>query len=403
MALHLCMGTVAKPSVVDYWSEYWPAVMPGFGRVMSSSRFTMILSCLHFVNNENSVAWGKELSLGEMTIAFKGRSTLKLYNPQKTDKYGYKAFVLSEASTGYVLQWSVYTGQNGNDCDGLGLTHLVVCQLMEPYTGNGHEVYMDSCYTSPAIAKELAAKDTGLCGNVNCNRRGMSKDLRPAQLMLRRGDDPVFMWQDKLLACAWNDMKHLNMLSSIHGNTCVLKHICTKGSVTAFCDVNKPVCVDSYNSYMGGVYRADQKMKTYLFPHRARKWYSGIFNALMSICVVNFHIIYIRSTAAPHKPLKVFIQELIISLLEGYKRMEGKRAGRPSEQELEMPQWLTEWYFLAEAHGCPDCAVCSDRSCHQGRRQTQCRCAQCGVGLCDMPCFERYHTLKDYKQCHPDR
>uniref|UniRef100_A0AAV2M1M1 FISNA domain-containing protein n=1 Tax=Knipowitschia caucasica TaxID=637954 RepID=A0AAV2M1M1_KNICA len=42
------------------------------------------------------------------------------------------------------------------------------------------EVYMDSCYTSPALAIELAAKDSGLCGTVNYNRRGMPKGLKPA-------------------------------------------------------------------------------------------------------------------------------------------------------------------------------------------------------------------------------
>ncbi len=25
------------------------------------------------------------------------------------------------------------------------------------------------------------------------------------------------------------------------------------------------------------------------------------------------------------------------------------------------------------------------------------RCSQCGVGLCAVPCNERYHTLKNYK------
>ncbi|KAM9386212.1 small integral membrane protein 13 isoform 1-T1 [Pholidichthys leucotaenia] len=357
MASHVSMGIVEKPALKDYWAEFWPAFTSGFGRVMTYKRSAIILSCLHFANNDNWVAYGepghdrlfkirpvidcvvprfaaayapgKELSLDEMTIAFKGRLTLKLYNPTKLDKYGYKAFVLSEASTGYVVRWSLYNGQNGDDCDSLGATHLVVHQLMEPYTGKGHEVYMDSYYTGPAITMELAPKDTGLCGTISSNRRGMPRDLRPALLPLRRGDDPVFMWHDKLLACAWHDMKRITMLSSIHTNTCVQKCICTKGSATGFHNINKPVCVDNYNTYMGGVDRAGQRMKTYLFLNRAKKWYSGIFNALMSICIVNSHILYTRCTAGPHKPLKLFIQELI-SLLEGHKRSEGKRPGRPS-------------------------------------------------------------------------
>ncbi len=111
-----------------------------------------------------------------MTIAFKGKSTLKQYNPKKTDKYGYNVYVLSEASSGYVLQWSMYTGQNANA--DLGATHLIVRQLMAQYTGKGHEVYMDSYYTSPVIANELAHNDAGLCGTVNCKRCGMPKQCQ---------------------------------------------------------------------------------------------------------------------------------------------------------------------------------------------------------------------------------
>ncbi|KAM9409505.1 piggyBac transposable element-derived protein 4-like [Pholidichthys leucotaenia] len=432
MALHLSMGILQKPALKDYWGEFWLTFTPGYGRVMTYDRFAIILSCLHFANNDNWVEYGqpghdrlfkirpvidcvvphfaaayapgKELCLDEMTVAFKGRSTFRLYNPKKTDRYGYKAFVLSEASTGYVLRWSLCNAQTGDDCGSMGATHLVVRQLMEPYTGKGHHVYMDSYYTGPAITMELAAKDTGLCGTVSSNRRGMPRDLRPALLPLRWGDDPVFMRHNKLLACAWHDTKRVTMLSSIHANSCVRKRICTKGSATCFRDINKPVCVDSYNTYMGGVDRADQRMKTYLFPHRAKKWYSHIFNALMSICVVNSHILYTKCTAGPHKPLKLFIQELIRGLLEGHKRSEGKRAGRPSQQALETPQRLTERHFMAKSTGSrPDCVVCSDRSRPQGRRQTHFRCAQCGVGLCAVPCFECYHTLKNFKLCHLDR
>ncbi len=42
----------------------------------------------------------------------------------------------------------------------------------------------------------------------------------------------------------------------------------------------------------------------------------------------------------------------------------------------------------------PDCVDCSDRAYSKG--------SQCGVGLCAVPCNERYHTLKNYKLCHLD-
>lgn len=431
MSLHLCMGVVEKPSIEDYWAEFWPAFTPGFGKVMPRNRFEIILSFLHFANNDEYIGMGqpghdrlfklrpiidmiiprfsqaygprKELSLDEMTIAFRGRSALKQYNPRKPNKYGFKAFVLSEACTGYVLGWSLYTGHDADEASQLGATHLIVRRLMAPYLGKGHEVYMDSYYTTPAIANELADNDTGLCGTVSCNRRGMPRRLRPTELDLRKGDDPVFMRHGRLLACAWHDTKRFTLLSSLHGNSCVKKRIRTKQSKTGFLEVNKPVCAEKYNSYMGGVDTADQRIKTYLFPHRSRKWYNRIFNAILSISVVNSHIIYCRCTPGPHKPLKAFIQNIITDLLEGYAKKEAKKYGSPSKPGGEIPQRLTERHWLRKADDRPDCVVCSDRTRPKGRHQTTLRCSQCGVGLCAVPCNERYHTLKYYKQCHLDR
>uniref|UniRef100_A0A3P8TSD3 PiggyBac transposable element-derived protein domain-containing protein n=1 Tax=Amphiprion percula TaxID=161767 RepID=A0A3P8TSD3_AMPPE len=394
MALHLCMGLVEKSEIEDYWDGFWPTYTPGFGKVMSRNRFEVFLSFIHFVNNDERVERGlpghdrlfkvrpiinmiiprfsaiygphKELSLDEMIIAFKGRSTLKL-----------------EVSSGYVLQWSMYTGQNTHDDENIGATHLIVRQLLAPYTGKGHEVYMDSYYTSPAISRELANNDTGMCGTVNCNRRGMPR---------------VFMRHDKLLACAFHDTNRLTLLSTIHGNLCTKKRIRTKENVTGFREIEKPVCVDSYNTFMGGVDTADQRMKTYLFPHRSRKWYSRIFNAVVSISVVNAHIIYTRCNPGQQKTLKVFIQSIITSLLEGYSKKEGKKGGRPSMQQGEVPQRLTERHWLRNTDDRLDCIVCSDHTHPKGRRQAQFRCSQCGVGLCAVPCNEIYHTLKHYKE-----
>lgn len=145
ISLHLSMGLVNKSELTDYRTRFWLTETPGFNKVMSRNRFQIILTFLHFVNNDNRTERGKpghdhlfkvclildeilprfktvysptkELSLEEMTIAFKGRSTLKMYNPKKPDKYGYKAFVLSEASTGYVVRWTMYTGQGGAEDD----------------------------------------------------------------------------------------------------------------------------------------------------------------------------------------------------------------------------------------------------------------------------------------------
>lgn len=56
---------------------------------------------------------------------------------------------------------------------------------------------------------------------------------------------------------------------------------------------------------------------------------------VLSISVVNAHIIYTKCSLGPHKPLKALIQSIITSLLEGYFKKEGKKGRRPSMQQGE--------------------------------------------------------------------
>lgn len=110
----------------------------------------------------------KELSLVEMTIAFKGRSIIKQYNPKKPDKWGYKAFVLPEAKSGYMMDWSLYVGKDNavpQVAPNISATHRIVRDLMVP-GGKGHKLYTDSYYSGVHLALELGANETSVCGTV---------------------------------------------------------------------------------------------------------------------------------------------------------------------------------------------------------------------------------------------
>jgi hypothetical protein len=434
IALHISMGLVDKACLQDYWQDWWLTETPGYGKVMPRNKFQLILAFLHFSNNEDRVPNGepghdrlfkirriidelvpkfsalysphKPLSLDEMTIPFKGRSRLRVYNKDKPDKYGYKVYVLSEGGSGYVLKWNMHVGAPlpGDDPDQLGSTHLTVRRLLIPtYINKGHEVYMDSYYTSPRLALEFSELETGICGTVSFKRKAMPVELSKDNLVLHKGDPPVHMRSGKLLAVAWHDVKRLTMLTSLHSNAVVPKRIRSKETEDGFREVQKPMCVDKYNSHMGGVDTSDQRMKTYLFPHRSRKWYMRIINAIISICIVNSYILYmkVKPEQHGHPTLKEYIKLICIELLEGYAKKE-RKVGKPTNRGV-LPQRLTERHWLDEADDRPDCVVCSDRSRPKGRRQTKFRCRVCDIGLCAIPCNERYHTHLDYKQCHLDR
>ena len=270
--------------------------------MMPRDRYEAILSFLHFNDNSNQIPGGvqsqdrlfkirplldllepkfselyhpkKELSLDEMTIAFKGRSMMKLYNKSKPDKWGYKVFVVSEATSGYVLKFFPYVGKvsDEND-DGVLHSHRVVRNLMNSFKGKGHELYIDSYYSSIDLAKELVQGKIGVCGTVNPNRRNIPSVIKTQQLRLEKGDKPVFMRNGRLLLCAWQDTKRVTMLSSIHTNECIEKRIRSKSAVGGHRTILVPKAVADYNCFMGGVDKSGQRMKTYLFPHRSRKWY----------------------------------------------------------------------------------------------------------------------------------
>ena len=329
-------------------------------------------------------------------IAFKERSVSKQYNKSKPDKWGYKGFAVSEVATGYLLDISLYVGKADDDDSDMSLSHRVVRDLVDRFAGKDHEVYIDSYYRGVPLPIDLSNKGIGVCGTVNPNRRGLPSDLKPENLSLQKGDDPVFARNGKLLVCAWQDTKRVTMLSTVHTNDCVEKNIRSRQSENEYRTILKPVCVDGYNRNMGGVDLTGQRSTTYLFPHRSRKWYHRIVNSFLSICTVNAHIIFTSVPANSSVSLKSFIQKVCALLLDGFATTETRRGRRISG---DMPQRLVEKHFLEPTNTRLDCIVCSDRNVEGGRRQTHYKSRKCGVPLYAFPCFERYHTLVDFKLC----
>ena len=106
---------------------------------MKRDRFTLILRFLHLNDNRNYKKRGepghdplfklrpflvpliahfqqcytlaKEICVDETMIGFKGRLTFIQYMPKKPTKWGLKAYVLADSTTGYMYNWILYTGK----------------------------------------------------------------------------------------------------------------------------------------------------------------------------------------------------------------------------------------------------------------------------------------------------
>ena len=93
------------------------------------------------------------VSIDEQMIGTKGRLSFLHYMPKKPQKWGIKLWVLADSSNGYVVAFEVYTGATENVQH--GLAYSVVMNLMRPYVGLWHRLYVDNLYTSPLLFHDL--------------------------------------------------------------------------------------------------------------------------------------------------------------------------------------------------------------------------------------------------------
>ena len=95
-----------------------------------------------------------ELTIDEAMIKFKGRLGFKQYIKNKPTKWGIKVFVLSDATTGYVKRFQIYTGaatavDEHTSADNPGATSRVVLGLINGLEQYHPRLYVDNYYTSP--------------------------------------------------------------------------------------------------------------------------------------------------------------------------------------------------------------------------------------------------------------
>ena len=169
-----------------------------------------------------------------------------------------------------------------------------------------------------------------------------------------------------------------------------------------------PQIKEAYDKCMNGVDKNDQNVSAYAARRKSSKWYKKLVYHLIDLVRFQAFILYSKETQSSSPQLN-FIHELIIGLLE--------RAGVPTivlgrPQQGNRLQRLVGRHFPEyvpatekKANATRRCVVCcittGDRR-HRGvpaprRKESRYQCTQCDVGLCVAPCFQIYHTHKDYK------
>ena len=116
-------------------------------------------------------------------------------------------------------------------------------KLVEDLQDSGHIIYTDSFYTSPNVVKEMQSQGMGHCGTVRSGRKNMPPELNSKTLKLRKGDEPVFMKSitTNIVAYAWQDVKFVTFLSSVHSDNTVDKRMKSGDHEGGYRQVEKPL------------------------------------------------------------------------------------------------------------------------------------------------------------------
>ena len=415
MGFMILMGIVNLPALRDYWQKDEIFHYSPIARRISRDRFMELTRYLHFADNSSLAPPGtpgydklgkvrpvierlsesfssvykpgRDVSIDEAMIPFKGRSSLKQYLPKKPVKRGIKVWALADGQNGYMSQFQVYTGKTGNTPE-TGLGGKVVMSLSEAYQNTFRHVYFDNFFTSPSLLIDLAKVGLYGCGTLSTKRKGFPPTLKETAKkgMKERGESKTTQYKN-LTVSVWQDNKPVTIAATNSDPTteeCVNRRKRDGSRVTVKC----PQSVVLYNKFMGGVDYNDQLRGYYHVRLKCRKSYKYIFWFLFDVAISNAHILA-RKYLGSKSTLKDARVLLAKGLIGDY--CSRKRPGRPS---LAPPsRRFHSDHFPMRKEKRSKCAYCYHHK--KQRRDTDWYCNTCSVFLChngkDDDCYLCYH------------
>ena len=435
IGINMIMGIDRKPSIAHYWSTDPFLGNQGIQSVMPRERFEALCRYIHLNdstrmpgrddanhdplyklrplvdmcqrNFKECYTPGRDLSVDEGMIKYKGRVYFRQYMPKKPVKYGIKVWMVAESKTGYVSNYDIYLGKpRGSDRGETGLATKVVLDITEPFQYCNRHVFFDNFFTSVALMEELLRRGTYACGTLRADRypdtyktskaggRKQGKKIKAGELcQLQKGSMVVTLWYDK---------RQVGMLSTnCNPNEQVTVQRRSKAPPHTV-DVAIPTPVHLYNHSMGGVDLNDQLRSYYPSGRSGKKWWRFIFWYLLDVSICNAFIVEgqssHRASSRSRRSLLSFKLELAKQLIGGFcgrKKYAGKkRKSTNLDNALSLPNLPGHREVKLEGRkgACINCSVCGRRNPSGRTPETVFGCDRCGVHLCRSGCFLEYHT-----------
>lgn len=343
---------------------------------MSRNRFELLLSNIHFANNETieeSSRLGKVLPLlniltdnyqkvfspgedivvDETMVPWRGRLIFRQYIPTKSHKYGIKLFKLC-STEGYTWSAKIYSGRDTSGKKQVGIAENVCIELADKLLNEGRTLFVDNFYTSYELAVKFLKFKTHVVGTLRYNKKYiprfvMSYPLKRGEMIAREDDNGIVVLK-------WRDVRDIRMLSTKHAPIMASS---SDSSHRGRPPKQKPLAILAYNYGKTGIDRSDQ-MVSYATTIRKRiKWYRKLaLHLLLGTSIVNAHIVYQKAT---NKKIEIrkFRELLVTELLSSVNENNKNEIRRNVTHHLDVRK---------NQHGKPVRRMCA--LCYKNKRQT---------------------------------
>lgn len=302
--LSILMGVNPMHEYSDYWSGDAFLGVSGFQRVMTLYRYETLPQYLHCNHaaarlDKNDPSYhpiakvapivdmarqsfkmyykhSRDISIDEAMKGYKGRTELRMYMPNKPEKFGIKFWARCDGRTAYMSDFQLYSGKRDQtplqQLHGLG--YRVIHDMTRDLVGLNHCVYFDRFFTSVLLLEHLLSDHIYACGTMMTNRKNVPLAVKQKKQLKRqvpkRGDTTSFQ-KNKVTVTAWND-----------NNIVIVAHSClTHPNELVTCErqvgrqkltVPQPQAINRYNQHMNGVDVHDQLRKKYAASRASKKY-----------------------------------------------------------------------------------------------------------------------------------
>ncbi|CAG5035422.1 unnamed protein product [Parnassius apollo] len=394
------MGTIKLNRIQDYWKKHRLFNLTCFSEHMSRNRFLLILRAMHFENiesDDNRLAKisplvmffnnrmteiynpVQNLCIDESLVLWRGRLIFRQYIKNKSQKYGIKLYILTDAN-GIILKQIVYAGAGDPIVGGVNHSSKVVLQLLHDFLNKGYSVFMDNFYNSVDLTEKLLSENTYCTGTLRLNRKNNPKYITTKKL--KKGECVSQFNQNGVCVMKWRDNRDVTMISSQFNSQMITT------TTRRNTEVSKPKMVVEYNRNMGGIDHQDQMIAYYCCEHKSIRWYIKLGIHLLQQMMYNS---FTLSNLFSGKKLSYyeFRQSVIENLLPEAKV---QKTGEVSEEGVILN-------IVHIIQPCPRKGKSMRRRCkycwevNKIRKDTPFYCPNCPQqpGFCIVDCFRLYH------------